>query len=172
MAARTARPPRFWLMKSEPGSYSIDDLARDGKTSWDGIRNYQVRNYMRDDMAVGDWALFYHSSATPPGVVGLARVASQAYPDETAFDPKSRYYDPKSKREDPRWLLVDVEFVERFDEVVTLEALKADPSLAAMMVVQKGMRLSVQPVEADHFEAVLRRAGARRGPSARRRKTG
>jgi predicted RNA-binding protein with PUA-like domain len=153
--------PKHWLIKSEPEAYSIDDLARDGSTAWTGIRNYQARNYMRDEMSVGDLVLFYHSNAAPTGVVGLARVASAAYPDPTQFDPASDYHDPASTPDAPRWLLVDMAFVERWATTVTLAALKADPALAEMWVVRKGMRLSVQPVEQAHFEHVraLGRAG-------------
>lgn len=151
-------------MKSEPEAYSIDDLARDKTAEWDGIRNYQARNYMRDDMRVGDWVLFYHSNAKPPGVVGLARVCKEAHPDRSAFDSSSKYYDAKSDPEEPRWLMVDIEFVERFAATVALETLKAAPELAEMLVVQKGQRLSVQPVERAHFDRVLALAGARRGP--------
>src|SRR5690606_17593040 len=105
---------RYWLMKSEPGSYSIDDLQRDTRTSWEGVRNYQARNFMRDDMRPGDGVLFYHSGANPPGVAGLAKIARAAYPDPTALDPDSHYYDPKATKEDPRWVMVDIEFVEKF----------------------------------------------------------
>lgn len=145
----------YWLMKSEPDVYSIDDLARDGQTFWEGVRNYQARNYMRDDMQVGDLVLFYHSNAEPTGVAGVARVCRAAYPDPTAWDPKNPYHDPKCPVGEPRWLRVDVEFVQKLPAVVTLEALKAEPALDGMLVVKRGMRLSVQPVEAPHFERVL-----------------
>jgi predicted RNA-binding protein with PUA-like domain len=151
----------YWLMKSEPDVYSIDDLARDGRAEWEGVRNYQARNLMRDEMREGDLVLFYHSNAKPPGVAGVARVCREAYPDPTQFDRKSQYHDPKSKRDDPRWLLVDVEFVERFDEVVSLADLKADPALEGMKVTQKGQRLSVQPVDEPHFRHILKVAGAK-----------
>lgn len=154
----TAR--RHWLMKTEPDVYSIDTLARQGKGAWDGVRNFQARNHMRD-MRVGDLVLFYHSSTEPPGVAGLARVCGQARPDPTQFDPKDHHYDAKSKRDNPRWSLVDVEFVEKFPMFVTLEAMKSDPALAGMLVVRRGMRLSVQPVEREHFAHVLRLAGSR-----------
>jgi predicted RNA-binding protein with PUA-like domain len=152
---------RYWLMKSEPDVYSIDDLARDGRAEWEGVRNYQARNLMRDEMREGDLVLFYHSNAKPPGVAGVARVCREAYPDATQFDRRSQYHDPKSKRDDPRWLLVDVEFVERFDEVVSLADLKADPALEGMKVTQKGQRLSVQPVDEPHFRHILKVAGAK-----------
>lgn len=157
------RSRRYWLMKSEPDVFSIDDLKRKGREPWDGVRNYQARNFMRDEMAVGDLVLFYHSNATPPGVAGLARVASAAYPDPSAFDPDSKYYDPNSDPDAPRWWLVDVEFVEKFAEFVSLDALKAaaKKELADMLVVRRGQRLSVQPVEKHHFAHVLRMAKAK-----------
>lgn len=150
-----AKDRRYWLMKSEPDVYSIDDLQRDGSTSWDGVRNYQARNYMRDAMRVGDLVLFYHSNASPPGVAGLGRVAREAHADEKAWDVSSPYYDPKSTREHPIWMLVDVEFISKFPQFVDLERMKQDESLAGMLVLKKGMRLSVQPVEARHFERVV-----------------
>jgi predicted RNA-binding protein with PUA-like domain len=151
---------KLWLMKSEPDVYSIDDLARDGSTTWEGVRNYQARNYLRDDARIGDLVLFYHSNADPSGVAGLARVCREAYPDPTQFQPRSPYYDEGSRPDDPRWSMVDVEFVERFAEVLPLERLKAEASLAKMLVVQKGQRLSVQPVEKADFARVLQMAGA------------
>jgi len=156
-----ARARGYWLMKSEPGTYSIDDLARDGRTRWEGVRNYQARNYMRDQMKVGDLALFYHSSAEPSGVAGVAEIASAAYPDPTQFDGQSPYHDPKSKKDDPAWLLVDVTFVEKLPEVLALQRLKADASLSSMLVLRRGQRLSVMPVERAHFARVLRLGKAR-----------
>lgn len=144
----------YWLMKSEPDVYSLDDLARDGTTSWEGVRNFTARNFMRDGMKVGDLVLYYHSNADPSGVAGIAKVHRLAYPDPTQFDPKSDYYDATAKKDDPRWLMVDVAFVEKFSTFVPLETLKKDKSLAKMLVVQKGQRLSVQPVEKKHFERV------------------
>jgi predicted RNA-binding protein with PUA-like domain len=154
------REMKLWLMKSEPDVYSIDDLERDGTEPWEGVRNYQARNFMRE-MAVGDLALFYHSSAKPPGVAGVCRISREAYPDETQFDKKSKYYDAKSKQEDPRWLVVDVAFVEKLDEAVSLQALKDDPALEGMLATQKGSRLSVQPVEKKHFKRVLQMGKAK-----------
>lgn len=159
-SAVAKRGKKYWLMKSEPESYSIDDLERDGSEPWDGVRNYQARNFMRD-MAVGDLALFYHSNAKPPGVAGLCRISKEAYPDPTQFDKKSKYYDPKSKRDDPRWSLVEVSFVEKFAEEVPLQTLKDTPELEGMRVTQKGARLSVQPVEKKHFQRVLKMAKAK-----------
>jgi predicted RNA-binding protein with PUA-like domain len=155
------RPRHYWLMKSEPEAFSIDDLEHQGHSPWDGVRNYRARNLMRDEMAVGDLVLFYHSNATVPGVVGIARVASQSYPDPTQFDPTSPYFDAKASQEQPRWWLVDVAFVERLPEVVSLAELKDDVALQGMWVTRRGMRLSVQPVEKHHFKHVLRRARAR-----------
>lgn len=147
-------------MKSEPSTYSIEDLERDGSEPWDGVRNYQARNFMRE-MAEGDFVIFYHSNAKPPGAAGVARISRSAYPDPTQFDAKSKYHDPKSKKEDPRWSLVDVAFVEKFDEVVPLQTLKDDAALDGMVVTQKGSRLSVQPVEKKHFKRVLKLGGAK-----------
>jgi predicted RNA-binding protein with PUA-like domain len=144
-----------WLIKSEPDVFSIDALKRAGSTHWEGVRNYQARNHLRA-MQVGDLALFYHSNADPPGVAGVARVCREAYPDDAQFKPKSPYYDAASKKDDPRWSMVDVEFVEAFPTFVPLDTLKADPELEGMLVIKKGMRLSVQPVEPAHFQRVLR----------------
>lgn len=149
-------------MKSEPDTFSIDDLQRLGRTPWEGVRNYRARNYMRDEMQVGDGVLFYHSSSTPPGVVGLARVASAPYPDASALDRKSPYFDAKSTAAAPRWILVDVAFVEKLPAAVPLERLRDDPALQGMLVAQKGQRLSVLPVERAHFVHVARLAGATR----------
>jgi predicted RNA-binding protein with PUA-like domain len=151
---------KLWLMKSEPETYSIDDLQRDGSEPWDGVRNYQARNFMRE-MAEGDLVIFYHSNAKPPGAAGIGRICREAYPDPTQFDAKSKYFDPKSKKEDPRWSLVDVEYVEKFDQEIPLQALKDDPELQGMLVTQKGSRLSVQPVEKKHFKRVLKIAGGK-----------
>ncbi len=148
-------------MKSEPDVYSIGDLEREGSTPWDGVRNYQARNYMRDAMAVGDLVLYYHSNTAPPGIVGVAKIVREAYPDPTAFDATSEVFDPKSSPDAPRWFLVDVGFVERLARTVSLEELKADPALADMLVVQRGQRLSVQPVEPAHFRHVLKLGGGR-----------
>ncbi len=140
-------------MKSEEDVYPIEALERDGVTPWDGIRNYEARNFMRDRMKPGDLVLYYHSNASPPGVVGLARVASEPYPDPEQFDPESRYHDPKSTRDDPRWTLVDLAFEERFPRRVALDEIREHPDLQDMTLLKR-MRLSVQPVEAEHFEVV------------------
>lgn len=150
---------RYWLMKSEPGSYSIDDLRRDGVIHWNSVRNYQARNFMRDDMKVGDRVLFYHSNADPTGVAGIAEVARAGYPDHTAQDPADPYHDPKASPEDPRWYMVDIRFVEKFPAVVTLQRLKETRALDGMLVTGKS-RLSVQPVEKKHFDTVVKLARA------------
>jgi len=150
-----------WLMKSEENVYSIDDLHRDGTTYWDGIRNYEARNIMRDRMKVGDLVLYYHSNASPSGVVGVARVVREAYPDPTQFDPKSPYHDEKATKDEPRWWLVDVEFVEKFPRVVPLSEIKEHPDLQDMVLVKRA-RLSVQPVEKREFE-IVRRLGQAKG---------
>jgi len=151
---------RYWLMKSEPSVFSFDDLWRSKKrtTFWDGVRNYQARNLMRDEMKVGDDVLFYHSNAKPPGVAGLARVCKEAYPDHTAWDKKSKYFDAKSTPEDPRWFMVDVEFVEKFPAVLSLTVIKEDPRFDDMMLTRKGARLSVQPVSKKHFNSIAKQA--------------
>lgn len=153
---------RHWLVKSEPGSYSIHDLRRDGSTFWSGVRNYQARNFMRDEMQPGDPVLFYHSNAEPTGVAGIARVARGAYPDHTAREPESPYFDPKASDEDPRWYMVDVEFVEAFPEVVPLDVLRRTPGLEKMPLLNRS-RLSVQPVTPEEFEIIvgLAREGGR-----------
>ena len=147
----------YWLMKSEPDVFSIDDLAaRPGQREpWDGVRNYQARNFMHDDMKKGDRVLFYHSSCAEPGVAGLARVVREAYPDATALDPESPYYDPKSSADAPRWVRVDIEFVRKFDRVLTLAELKQDPRFAGMTLLKRGNRLSIMPVAKAHFDAIV-----------------
>jgi len=147
----------YWLMKSEPGTYSIDDLKRDGSTHWDGVRNFKARNNMRA-MKVGDEVLFYHSNASPPGVAGIARVCREAYPDPAQFDGKSKYHDEKSTRDKPRWDMVDVAFVAKAKEVVGLPEIKAEQALADMELVRYG-RLSVQSVRKEEFDRVKRMAG-------------
>lgn len=147
---------RYWLMKSEPDDVSFDDvLAAPGRTvSWYGVRNYQARNFMRDGMAVGDGVLFYHSSCAVPGVAGLAEVASGPYPDATQFDPASRYHDPKATREQPRWISVDVRATGQ-GRYLPLSELRAIPALADMVLLQKGSRLSVSPVTAGEWRAIV-----------------
>jgi predicted RNA-binding protein with PUA-like domain len=146
---------KYWLMKSEPSEVSIDDALRLGATPWFGVRNYQARNFMRDQMQLGDGVLFYHSSCDEPGVVGIAEVASTPYPDATQFDAKSHYYDPKSTPENPRWMLVDVKAI-RKTRVLSLAEMRANEDLATMVVLQKGSRLSITPVTAVEWMAVLK----------------
>jgi predicted RNA-binding protein with PUA-like domain len=145
-----------WLMKSEPSEVSIDDLAAAKRVPWFGVRNYQARNFMRDSMKVGDGVLFYHSSCAEPGVAGLAEVASQAYPDETQFDAQGKYFDPKATRETPRWFNVDVSLVKK-TKLLPLTAMRGDPALASMILLKPGNRLSITPVTAAEWRAVLRR---------------
>ncbi len=149
---------RYWLMKSEPEVYSLQDLQRDKISAWEGVRNYQARNLMRDEMKVGDKVLFYHSNAKPPGVAGLGRVCREAYPDHSAWDNKSKYHDQKCTKENPRWMMVDIEYVETFLELISLSALRMNPALTEMLVLQKGSRLSVQPVKKEHYDEVCRMA--------------
>ncbi|MCH9625848.1 MAG: hypothetical protein S4CHLAM123_10320 [Chlamydiales bacterium] len=141
-------------MKSEPSCFSIDDLKRIKKSPWDGVRNYQARNFMRDDMKIGDLVLFYHSNAKPSGIVGLGKVASKPYPDPTAFDPNEGHFDPKSDPDNPTWILVDIAFEEKYPEILPLQELKKIPDLDGMLLLKKGCRLSVQPVEKKHFTHV------------------
>jgi predicted RNA-binding protein with PUA-like domain len=145
----------YWLMKSEPDAYGIDDLERDGVEPWDGIRNYQVRNMIRDDMQVGDEAIFYHSSCKVPGAVGIMRIASEAYPDPTQFDAHSKYFDASSDPENPRWLLREVEFIRRFDRIITLQELKAHPGLEDFQLNKRGNRLSIFPVTKTQWDIIL-----------------
>lgn len=145
----------YWLMKSEPDSYSIDDLARDGTTAWDGIRNYQARNMIRDDMRPGERAFFYHSSCEIPAITGIVQIANAAYPDPTQFDPGSKYYDAKSTNEEPRWFLVDVSFERKLDRAITLKELKGHPGLQDFLLTRRGNRLSVFQVSRNHWELIL-----------------
>src|SRR6218665_3683073 len=151
----TTPTTRYWLMKSEPDECSIDDAlaAPDRTVPWTGVRNYQARNFMRDQMTVGDGVLFYHSSCPEPGIAGLAHVASTAYPDATQFDPKSPYFDPKARREEPRWLHVDVK-LDRKTRLLSLRDMRAAPSLASMIVLKPGNRLSITPVTPEEWQAV------------------
>jgi len=159
-----AHAKRYWLMKCEPGAYSIDNLERDKTTSWEGVRNFQARNFMRDDMKAGDGVLFYASNAEPAGVTGLAEIAREGYPDPFAWKKGHHYFDEKSDPAKPTWYMVDIKFVEKFPEIVSLATLKATHGLEKMMVTQKGSRLSVQPVTKEEFDVVRalgRRAGRR-----------
>ena len=149
---------RYWLMKTEPSAFSLDDLERRGREHWDGVRNYQSRNSMRDDMQVGDPVLFYHSSTEVPAIVGTARIVKEAYPDPSSWDPDSSYFDPKSAPDNPRWVMVDVAFESRFPVPLPLAELRTLPLLQGMLLLRKGMRLSIQPVTPQEFQAVLEHA--------------
>lgn len=149
---------KYWLIKSEGDCYSIDDLKRDKKVAWTGIRNYQSRNFMMNDMSVGDMTLFYHSNGTtdaPTGVYGIARVASKMHPDETQFAKDDEHYDPKATKDRPIWHCVDMAFVRKFRNPVTLAEIKIDPALEGMLVRARGSRLSIQPVSQKHFEYIV-----------------
>ncbi len=146
-------------MKSEPHVYSFEDLVKDKTTHWDGVRNYQARNFMRDKMKLGDYVLFYHSNHKPPHIAGIAKVSKEGYPDFTAFDSENKYFDASSSPENPRWMMVDIEAIKALTSIVPLLDLKENPALNEMLVVQRGQRLSVQPVEKKHFDEVLRMSG-------------
>lgn len=168
--------PRFWLLKCEPDAYSIADLARDGRTGWDGVRNHQVRNFMRDEMRPGDLGIFYHSNATPPGAAGVVEIVRTGLADPSQFDPKSEYHDPKSDPAAPTWIMCEVGFVEAFGEVVALERLRAEPALAGMLILRRGNRLSVTPLTKGEFDAIRALGGggrnARSGAKAERTAAG
>ena len=152
-------PQGYWLMKSEPTTFSIDDLIRSPNhvTYWDGVRNYQARNFMRS-MAVGDHVLFYHSNADPPEVVGVAEVVTTAYPDSTQFDKKDKHYDPESKPSEPRWDMVDIKYVRKFARALTLDELRKESKLKGMVLLKKGSRLSVQPVTPLEWRHIMKLA--------------
>ena len=145
-------------MKTEPDVYSIDDLANEKNktTCWDGVRNYQARNFMRDDMKLGDQVFVYHSNAKPPGIVGIATIAKESYVDHTAFDKNDKHYDPKSKEENPRWFMVDIKLERKFKELISLDFLRTVASLEGMELLRKGSRLSVQPVTKKQFNAIVK----------------
>jgi predicted RNA-binding protein with PUA-like domain len=147
---------RYWLFKSEPAVYSFADLVRDGRTHWNGVRNYQARNLLRDEIKRGDGVLFYHSNAEPMAIVGIAEVVAEGYPDHTAFDPESEYYDPRSDPDQPTWYMVDLAPVRPLPAPLTRAQLKAMPELAGMMLLRPGARLSVQPVTAAEWRAITR----------------
>lgn len=154
---------RYWLLKSEPDVFSFDDLkTRPRQTEpWNGVRNYQARNFMRDDMAVGDLGFLYHSSCAEPGIAGIVRISKEAYPDPTQFDPASEYFDAGSKREEPRWMMVDVTWHADVPKFVHLQQLRDDPSLADLLILRRGNRLSITPVEAAHFKRICKRGGVK-----------
>lgn len=147
---------RYWLMKSEPSTYGIDHLQKDKTTQWEGVRNYQARNFMMRDMKVGHQVLFYHSNAKPPGITGLATVSKEAYPDYFALDSKSKYFDPRATKEKPIWYMVDVTFKKKLKTIISLEELKTYPELAEMMVLRKGSRLSIQPVKKEEYDFIIK----------------
>ena len=146
---------QYWLMKSEPDTYSIDDLQSFGVDHWDGIRNYQVRNFFRDQMQVGEQAFFYHSNCKEPGIVGTMEIVSKAYPDHTAFDPSEKYFDSKSDPENPRWLMVDVRYIRHLDRMITLGELRQQKQIADMKLLQRGNRLSVLPLSKMEWQYIL-----------------
>jgi len=155
MASRQTKEKRYWLLKSEPSCYSIDDFARDAKTVWTGIRNYQARNFMRDQMQIGDQFFFYHSSADPTAIVGVGKITGLAKADPTALDKKDDHYDPKSTKENPIWYAPEVSFVKKCKHPIPLSALKRESALDGMVLLQTGSRLSVQPVSEKHFKFIL-----------------
>ena len=152
---------KYWLVKSEPSAFSIDDLAKSKNktTYWDGVRNYQARNFMRDDMKKGDYVLFYHSNAEPNAVVGVCKVVKEGYPDFTAFDPEDKHFDPKSKQDSPTWIMVDIQLLKKFKAPVTLADIKENSKLQEMKLVQRGNRLSVMPVAKKEFNEIIKLGG-------------
>lgn len=149
---------KYWLIKSEPDVYSIDDLKRDKKTFWDGVRNYQARNIMRDEMSKGDLVIFYHSRVAPMAAVGVCEVVREGYPDHTQFDPKDKHYDAKADPDDPRWMMVDVKHKKTFKRPVTLKEMRDVKALEELPLLRKGMRLSVQPMTKKHFDTICKLA--------------
>jgi predicted RNA-binding protein with PUA-like domain len=147
---------KFWLIKSEPSEFSIDDLgkSKNQTTYWDGVRNYQARNFIRDEMKVGDKVLFYHSNAEPNAIVGACEIVKEAYPDHTQFDSKHVHHDPKADKKNPAWFMVDIKLLNKFKKQITLEEIKSNPKLAKMRLVQRGNRLSVMPVTKEEFEEI------------------
>jgi len=163
MMSLSARERKYWLVKTEPESFSIQDLSRAPKrtTYWDGVRNYQARNFLRDQMKRGDRVFIYHSNADPTAIVGVASVVRESYPDHTAFDAKDPHYDPQSTRDDPRWFMVDIQLDQIFANPLTLEFLRGVKALKQMELLRRGSRLSVQPVSPDEFAAIMKLAGTK-----------
>lgn len=149
----------YWLMKSEPHVYPWEKLVEDKKTHWDGVRNYQARNMMRDDMKLGDLVLFYHSNFKPPHVIGVAEICKEGHPDYTAQDPSSKYYDEKATQEDPRWIMVEIKPIKGMKRMIPLQEMRENPALDGMKLLMKGSRLSVQPVTEKHFEIICQMGG-------------
>ena len=147
---------KHWLIKSEPDVFSIDDLAKSKTTHWDGVRNYQARNFIRDEIKIGDKVIFYHSNAEPPAAVGICEIIKEAYPDSSAFDPEDSHYDPKSKKDSPTWFMFNVKFVKKFSRPVSITEIKANIKLQKMSLVQRGNRLSVMPITKDEFDEIVR----------------
>jgi predicted RNA-binding protein with PUA-like domain len=147
---------KYWLIKSEPEVFSIDDLAKEKTTYWDGVRNYQARNFIRDEMKFGDKVIFYHSNTEPPAAAGICEVVKEAYPDFTAFDPSNPHFDPKSKKDLPTWFMFDVKFVKKLSKPVSISEIKANKKLQKMNLIQRGNRLSVMPVTKDEFDEILK----------------
>lgn len=149
---------KYWLMKTEPSTFSIDDLEKTSNqsTSWEGVRNYQARNYIRDEIKLGDKVIFYHSNSEPPGAAGICEVIKEAYPDHFAFDPENKYYDPKSLVSQPIWFMVDIRLIKKFNRIISLTEIKNNPKLNQMKLVQKGNRLSVFPITKDEFEEIIK----------------
>ena len=152
---------KYWLVKSEPTAFSIDDLAKSKNktTYWDGVRNYQARNFMRDEMKLGDLVLYYHSNTEPNAVVGVCEIVKEGYPDFTAFDPDDKHFDPKSKKENPAWIMVDIKLIKKFKTPVTLTEMKSNSKLTEMRLVQRGNRLSVMPVNKKEFDEIIKMGG-------------
>jgi predicted RNA-binding protein with PUA-like domain len=152
---------RYWQIKSEPDVFSIDDLAKEkkGTTCWDGVRNYQARNFLRDDFKKGDKVIFYHSNAEPPSAAGLCEVVREGYPDHTAFDPASAHYDPKSRKDSPAWITVDIKFIKKFPRSVSINEIRQNKKLQEMLLIQRGNRLSVMPLTKEEFEEIVRMGG-------------
>jgi len=165
-----AKAKKYWLLKTEPTSYSIHDLANEPtqSTHWDGVRNYQARNTLRDDIKLGDRVLVYHSNANPPGVAGVAVVTQEGYPDFTAWDPANKHFDPKSSQSNPRWFMIDIQFEFAFDELIGLPDLRQIEALQEMELLRKGSRLSVQPVRKKEFDTILKLAGKNKSPRKRK----
>jgi predicted RNA-binding protein with PUA-like domain len=151
---------KYWLVKTEPEVFSIDDLtkSKNKTTYWDGVRNYQARNFIRDEMQKGDFVLFYHSNTEPNSIVGVCEIVKESYPDFTAFDPKNDHYDPKSKKENPSWFMIDIKLLKKFNKIVTLNDIKLNTKLSEMRLVQRGNRLSVMPVTKSEFDIILKMA--------------
>lgn len=149
---------KYWLIKSEPEVFSIDDLAKakNQKTFWDGVRNYQARNFMRDEMKIGDQVIFYHSNSEPPGAAGICEVVKEGYPDFTAFDPDDLHYDPKSKKDSPTWIMIDVKFIKKFDKFVPISQIRENKILQKIQLLQRGNRLSVMPLTRTEFDELMK----------------